>query len=279
MRLAASGARARPADSTRRRAARRRARSARIVRAQISSGDAPSREFRAQSIDRHRQELPQRRERLRIGAPVVEHAEDAGHGELPAVDLAEKRSTAAASWCDTTCVRKNSPLKCPSPRNRTCVAASACGFAQPPSVRSGTCSRIASRSCQACSTHRGGPTVAIAAEDDERAEAFVPGALGVRETELERMLRREERHDAIARHVGPEIDDEVPEVLLFVRADGAVGQEHERPAAHEAAHRMVRVDPRVHAAAASSSARGGRSSTDRPASRSPARLRAHSASY
>ena len=87
----------------------------------------------------------------------------------------------------------------------------------------------------------------IAAEHDERAEALLPGALGIGQAELERVLRREERHDAIARHVGAEIDDQVAQVVFFARADGAVGEEHERPAAHEAADRVIRVDPRVHA--------------------------------
>src|SRR5262245_44747798 len=75
---------------------------------------------------------------------------------------------------------------------------------------------------------------AIAAEDDERAEALLPGALGITETELERMLCREERHHAIARHVGAEIDDQMPQVLLFVRADGAVREKYERLVADEA---------------------------------------------
>jgi hypothetical protein len=35
------------------------------------------------------------------------------------------------------------------------------------------------------------------------------------------------------------------EVVFLARADGAVGQKHERAVAHESAHGVVRVDPRV----------------------------------
>ena len=87
----------------------------------------------------------------------------------------------------------------------------------------------------------------VAAEHDQRPEALLPGALGVRQAELHRVLRRQERHDVVARHVGAQIDDEMAQVVFFARADRAVGQEHERLIAHEAADRVVGVDPGVHA--------------------------------
>jgi hypothetical protein len=87
----------------------------------------------------------------------------------------------------------------------------------------------------------------VPAEHDERREPLLDRPVGVGEAILERVLARQERHDACARHVGAEIRDEVPEVVLFPQADRAVGDEDERAAAHEAAHRMVRVDPRIDA--------------------------------
>ena len=71
------------------------------------------------------------------------------------------------------------------------------------------------------------------------------GALGVGQAELERVLGRQERHHTIARHIRPEIDHEMPQVVFFARADGAVGEEHERLAPDQAADRMIRVDPRI----------------------------------
>jgi hypothetical protein len=59
------------------------------------------------------------------------------------------------------------------------------------------------------------------------------------------MLRREKRNDVIARDARAEIDDEVPEILLLVRADGAVSEKHERSATDQTTHGMVRVDPGI----------------------------------
>src|SRR5687767_12737026 len=91
------------------------------------------------------------------------------------------------------------------------------------------------------------PDGTVAAEYHERRESLLPGPFGIRQAELEGVLGREKRHDAIAGNVGSEIDDQVAEVVLFAGADRAVGQEHVRPAAHEAADPVVRVDPRIHA--------------------------------
>ena len=74
----------------------------------------------------------------------------------------------------------------------------------------------------------GRPDRLVAAEDDQRREAALVRAFGVRQAVLDAVFRRQKRHDALARHVGAQIDDEVPEVVLLVRADGAVGEEDER---------------------------------------------------
>jgi hypothetical protein len=87
----------------------------------------------------------------------------------------------------------------------------------------------------------------VSAEHDERREAVLARALGVREAVLQRVLGRQERHDPLARRVDAEVDDEMPQVVLLRGAHRAVGQEDERPAPRQAPHRMVRVDPRIHA--------------------------------
>ena len=66
--------------------------------------------------------------------------------------------------------------------------------------------------------------------------------------QLERVLGGEKRHHVRARHIRAKVDHEMTEVMFLARADGAVGEKHERAAAaHESAHPMVRVDPGVHA--------------------------------
>ena len=86
----------------------------------------------------------------------------------------------------------------------------------------------------------------VAAEHHKRRKAFLMRALRVRQTVLERMLRCQKRRDPVARHVVAEIRDEVAQVVLFLRADGAVGEEDERALPRQPAHRVVGVDPRVH---------------------------------
>ena len=54
------------------------------------------------------------------------------------------------------------------------------------------------------------------------------------------------RRDSVARHVVTEIRDKVSQVVLFLRADGAVGEEDERALPRQPAHGVIRVDPRVH---------------------------------
>jgi len=72
-------------------------------------------------------------------------------------------------------------------------------------------------------------------------------ALGVRQAIRERVLRRQKRHDALARHVPAEIRDEMPQVVFLRQADRAVGEEDVGALARQPPHRVVRVDPRVHA--------------------------------
>ena len=50
----------------------------------------------------------------------------------------------------------------------------------------------------------------------------------------------------VARHVVAQVQHQVPQVVLFLRADGAVGQAHVVPTPHETADGVVGVDPRVH---------------------------------
>jgi D-cysteine desulfhydrase family pyridoxal phosphate-dependent enzyme len=87
----------------------------------------------------------------------------------------------------------------------------------------------------------------VTAEHNECAEPVVVGAIRIGEAVINRVLAREKRHDARSRDVGPEIDDQVSEVVLFPRTDRTVGKEDERAAARKASHRVVGVDPGVHA--------------------------------
>ena len=87
----------------------------------------------------------------------------------------------------------------------------------------------------------------VAAEHDQPLEAVLPRPRRVGEAERHRVLRGQERHDARSIDVLPEVGDEVPEVVLLLRPDGAVGQADERVATGQGADRVIGVDPRAHA--------------------------------
>jgi len=89
--------------------------------------------------------------------------------------------------------------------------------------------------------------VPVPAQDDERLESVLFRAVRIRETVVERVLAREKWNDSRTRDVGAEIRHEVPQIVLFAQADGAIGQEHEGPGACQPAHRMIGVDPCIHA--------------------------------
>ena len=59
----------------------------------------------------------------------------------------------------------------------------------------------------------------VAAEDDQRRKAVEVRAVGVREAVLQRVLRGQERHHVIARHVLAEVEDQVTEVVLLLGPD------------------------------------------------------------
>ena len=87
----------------------------------------------------------------------------------------------------------------------------------------------------------------VAAEDNQHRKPALTRPLGVREAILERVLGGHEGHDALARDVVSEVGHEVTQIVFFVRANGAVGQEHERALTREALDRVIRVNPGVHA--------------------------------
>ena len=64
------------------------------------------------------------------------------------------------------------------------------------------------------------------------------------------MLGRQERDDAIAWHIGPDVRHQMPEVVFLLRADRTVGQEDARAVPTQSMNRVVRVDPRIDAVSA-----------------------------
>ena len=89
--------------------------------------------------------------------------------------------------------------------------------------------------------------VLVAAKHHERLESMLTGAVGIAQAPLQRMLARQKRHDARPRHVSPEIAHEMAEVVFLLDADGAIGEKDERVVARQVFHRVIGVDPRVHA--------------------------------
>ena len=87
----------------------------------------------------------------------------------------------------------------------------------------------------------------VSAEHDQGGKTALVRAVRIRQAVLHRVLGRQKRDDAVAGDVEAEIGDKVTEVVLFRRAHRAVGEEHERPLARQPPHRVVGVNPRVHA--------------------------------
>ena len=86
----------------------------------------------------------------------------------------------------------------------------------------------------------------VAAEHDERGESVLMRTFGVREAVIERMLRREERHDVVPRDILAQVQHQMAKIVLFLGAHGAVGEEHIRSLFRQSPHGVVRVDPRIH---------------------------------
>ena len=91
------------------------------------------------------------------------------------------------------------------------------------------------------------PHMPIAAEDHERLEAVLPRAIGVRQAVRFRVLARQERHDVRSRDIGAEVRDEMTQVVLLAESNRAVGEEDEPSFARQSAHRVIGIDPGVHA--------------------------------
>jgi hypothetical protein len=88
----------------------------------------------------------------------------------------------------------------------------------------------------------------IAAENDKRAEAQRIGPLREFQTVLQRMLRRQDRHNVRPVRFGSEIDRHVTQVRLLTPTDGAIGHEHKPAKRRDFPHQAVAVDPGIDAA-------------------------------
>src|SRR5688572_8951164 len=64
----------------------------------------------------------------------------------------------------------------------------------------------------------------VAAEHHQRRKSMLPRLLCVAETEIQRVLARQERHDTLVRNVTPQIVHEMSEIVLFLSANRTVGE-------------------------------------------------------
>src|SRR5262245_13370091 len=207
------------------------------------------REFLAQLVNGHRQELAKRLESSWIRRTIVEKAEHPRRPEFSPVRLGEEalnRGPAVVRHDLRQVELGGRPILHQVPDLRRGVAVRV----RPPSERQMPVARAdhlpeLPRVFDAARR----TDVLVASEDDEGLEAVMPRAIGVREAELRRVLAGQEGDDVRPGDVAAEIDHKVPEVVLFPEADGAVGEEDEGAGARQAAHGVVGVDPRVHARA------------------------------
>ena len=91
------------------------------------------------------------------------------------------------------------------------------------------------------------PHAFVTAEHDECIEAVMMRAIRVTEAVIEWVLAGEEGNDSRLADLRSEIDDEMAEVVFFFQPHRTIGEEDVGAGACEAADRVVRVDPRVHA--------------------------------
>lgn len=88
--------------------------------------------------------------------------------------------------------------------------------------------------------------MSVAADHHERRRPVLPRLLRVAQAELEGILRRQKRDDAIAGYVASKIRDQKAEIVFLLRPDRAVGQEDRHLLSGQRADGVVRVDPGVH---------------------------------
>jgi 1-aminocyclopropane-1-carboxylate deaminase/D-cysteine desulfhydrase-like pyridoxal-dependent ACC family enzyme len=91
------------------------------------------------------------------------------------------------------------------------------------------------------------PQGLVPAKHHERREPVLRGTIRIRETVVQGMLASQEWDDGRPGHVLAQVDHEMAKIVFLFHSDRAVREEHERTAARQAAHRMVGIDPRVHA--------------------------------
>ena len=89
------------------------------------------------------------------------------------------------------------------------------------------------------------PEVLVAAEHDQRLEAVMGRLVGVAETEVERMLAGEERHDVGGGDIGAEVGDQMAQVVLLLRAHRTVGDHHPHVLPRQPSDGVVDVNPCV----------------------------------
>jgi hypothetical protein len=70
--------------------------------------------------------------------------------------------------------------------------------------------------------------------------------LGVRQAELQRVLGGEKRDDTLPWYVPAEVRNQMTEVVFFLGADGAVGEENVGALACQPPVGVLRIDPRIH---------------------------------
>src|SRR5262249_29178272 len=181
-------------------------------------------EFARKLLDRDRQELFERVERTEVGTPVEEHAKHAWQRDPTAAggrnEARDVRGVVMAY--DLREIKLGVESRCRQVVGLT-FRIGMRGLPASKRERSPALpQQLAQLPCMRQRTRRSDRLVA--AEDDEGGKPVLLSALGIRDAILERVLRRQEGHDALARHIASEIRDEMTQVVFLLRTDGAVGE-------------------------------------------------------
>jgi len=93
----------------------------------------------------------------------------------------------------------------------------------------------------------GATDMLVAAEHNDGREAMVRRLVGVPETELERVLCGEERHDMRSCQFRTEVRHQMAKVVFFLRPDRTIRDHHADVLARERSDRVIGIDPGVDA--------------------------------
>ncbi len=214
-----------------------------MVRAQISSAVAPTSNSRASEFE----EPAEHGERARVGAPVVEHAEQAGQQESTPTSLLQETGDRRLIVVRHDLCQEEIGGGVRGQEIRDLCRRVACrvGPAAQQQIRLSRPDLGAQLPAVLDTPRRA--DVAVAAQHHQRLEAQRVRPIRVAQTVRQRVLGGQKRYHHVSRRLCAQVGAQMAQVVLLLLTDGAVGQEDKGLVAGQPPDRVVGIDPRVDA--------------------------------